>query len=136
MFALNLGVLESLLTGGSLSLHSLVMGDLADYMEQVTWHSCFSRIPVTLRLKNYGALVWVHGEVEACVDGDLIRGLRIKTKDSTEFSLTNLPLPWDGHATAHTGLGGQTLILAKDQQPLFATPDVPFPLQAEIRGSR
>ena len=132
IFAFNLGVLEALGADGPPIFPGFVMDLRDDEMVAAAWQPCFYRVPITLRLKEHRVLLWVEGEGEAYIDDDAVRGLRLLTRDTTEFELTELDLPWDGRATAHTALGGQTLILA-NEPPEFATPSTSFPHQVTIR---
>ncbi len=131
IFAFNLGVLEALAAEGPPPFPGFVVDLRDEEIVASSWRLCSYRLPITLRMKEHKVLLWVEGEGEAYVVDESVRGLRFLTRDSVEFELTELDVPWDGRATAHTALGGKTLILGKGQ-PEFASPSTPFPHQATV----
>jgi hypothetical protein len=91
------------------------------------WQPCRYRVPITLRMKEHKILVWVEGEGDLYIHEDAVRGVRLRTRDSTDFQVTDFPLPGDGRATAHFVPGWPSIVLAQEKPEFTESSDAtPF----------
>lgn len=131
VFAFNLGVLEALMAEGPPAISGFVLNLNDDEIADDGWQPCRYRVPITLRMKEHKILVWVEGEGDLYVHEDAVRGVRFRTRDSTDFQVTDFPLPGDGRATAHFVPGWPSIVLAQEK-PEFTESSAATPFYAHF----
>lgn len=127
VFALNLGVLETLATPGRVLIGAMLLSIDELEVEEEAWTHLRYRLPITLRLKEHAVLAWISGECKVFLDGGALRAVWFLTRDAGTFELTDYKVEGDGRAEAHLGGGLAPYVLATATPGLSTAPkNVPF----------
>lgn len=135
-FAVNLGFLDAMLVKDPkpIPLRPFVVGlKPCERAKDEAWEKCLYKVPFVLRFKNRSLVVWMTGEGEAYVLGDVVRGFRLGPPSIVDVERAEFEVPGDGVAAAYAVNGWAPIPI--DAQGTFSGDNVEgaMPVVGEYR---